>query len=153
MGPACRGLFLAAWVALVASAQRANAQTTTPSDGTSQQSQVPQASPSQPGDGGVFGAQTSVPAALRHEDALENPVLEQADEDDKVTSLESRVVFKYNHAAFDGSSRGLLTAWLRMSPGSNRSGQTRNAETGSISPCDLTENRCPLAGLVPIGWH
>ena len=46
------------------------------------------------------------PAATSHEDALENPVLEQADEDDKVTSLESRVVFKYNHAAFDSSSRG-----------------------------------------------
>ena len=71
-----------------------------------------------------------MPTETSHEKALENPVLEQADEDDKVTSLESRVVFKYNHAAFDGSSRGLLTAWLRMSPGSNRSGQTRNAETG-----------------------
>jgi len=47
-----------------------------------------------------------MPTATSHEKALENPVLEQADEDDKVTSLESRVVFKYNHAAFDGSSRG-----------------------------------------------
>ena len=118
MGPACRGLFLAAWVALVASAQQANAQATRPSDSTSQPSQfsqAQQASAQQPGSGCLSGAQTPMPTAPSHEEALENPVLEQADEDDKVTSLESRIAFKYNHAAFAGDSRGdyLRLEWVQ----------------------------------------
>ena len=56
-----------------------------------------------------------MPTAPSHEEALENPVLEQADEDDKVTSLESRIAFKYNHAAFAGDSRGdyLRLEWVQ----------------------------------------
>jgi Putative MetA-pathway of phenol degradation len=50
-----------------------------------------------------------------HEDALENRVLEQADEDDKLTSLESRIAFKYNHAAFNDGSGGefLRVEWVQ----------------------------------------
>jgi hypothetical protein len=109
-GSACCGLFLAAWVALLVSAQPANAQTSALSDGAAlQQSRAGQAqqpSPQLPGTGSSSGAQTSVPAAPSQEEALENPVLEQADEDDKVTSLESRVALKYNRATFDSGSKG-----------------------------------------------
>jgi hypothetical protein len=116
--PTCCGLFLAAWVALLASAQQANAQASTPSDDASQPSQFPQAqqaSPQQPGSASSPGTQTSVPAPPGQEDTLENPVLEQADEDDKVTSLESRIAFKYNHATLNGSSRGdfLRLEWVQ----------------------------------------
>jgi hypothetical protein len=56
-----------------------------------------------------------VPAALRHEDALENPVLEEADEEEKVTELKSRVAFTYDYAGFGGGSSGncLRLEWVQ----------------------------------------
>jgi hypothetical protein len=111
-------LFLAVWVALVASVQRASAQTSAPSDGAPPQPQghqAQQSSPQQPGSASSPETQTSVPAPPGREDALENPLLEQADEDDKVNSLESRIAFKYNHATLNGSSRGdfLRLEWVQ----------------------------------------
>ena len=114
--PTCCGLFFTAWVALVASTQRANAQTSTPSDGASQQSKFPQAqaSPQQPGSASSLGTQTSVPGPPGHEDALENPLLEQADEDEIVTNVESRIAFTYDHAGFNEGSSGdyLRLEWV-----------------------------------------
>jgi hypothetical protein len=119
-GLACCSVFLAAWVALLTSAQQANAQTSAPSGDLTapQQSQFPQAqqaSPQLPASGSPSGAQTSLPSAPSQEDALENPVLEQADEDDKVTGLESRIAFTYDYAGFDGGASGdyLRFEWVQ----------------------------------------
>jgi hypothetical protein len=117
--PTCCGLSLAAWIALAASAQPANAQTSAPSDSRAQQqSQFPQAqqaSPQLPASGSPSGAQTSLPSAPNQEDALENPVLEEADEDDEVTGLESRIAFTYDYAGFDGGASGdyLRLEWVQ----------------------------------------
>src|SRR5208283_1108340 len=72
-------------------------------------------------------AQAPAPAKPKPDDALDNPVIEQADEEQSITYLKSHVTFKYNHDEYDraraatanastGSSLSdLRDAWRRES--------------------------------------
>lgn len=88
----------------VASAQSGQA------SGTAKQ-QTPQ--PSAPASS--FPAQTSANAKASADDALENPVLEQADEEQSITYMQSHVTFKYNHDEYDEGASGdrVRIDWLQ----------------------------------------
>src|SRR5208283_2888952 len=51
-------------------------------------------------------AQAPAPAKPKPDDALDNPVIEQADEEQSITYLKSHVTFKYNHDEYDEGSSG-----------------------------------------------
>lgn len=59
---------------------------------------------SAPGD--PSGAQIPAAATQKPDDALDNPVLLRADEENIITYLNSRVIFKYNHDEYDGGASG-----------------------------------------------
>jgi hypothetical protein len=67
-------------------------------------------------------AKTSAPATRSTDDALENPVLEQADEGDNITYMQSRVAFKYNHDEYNGGASGdrVRVDWLQSLGSSQR---------------------------------
>jgi len=81
-----------------------------------------QASPQQPSSAGSLGEQTSAHATPSPDDALDNPVLEQADEERNITYMQSHITFKYNHDEYDGGSSGDLVQvdWLQSFASSNR---------------------------------
>ena len=56
----------------------------------------------QPVNNSSSGSQPSSSAAPRQETALDNPVLEQADEERNIISIQSRLSFTYDHDACDG---------------------------------------------------
>jgi len=67
---------------------------------------VPQGSPQQSGPAGSSGTQNPTTANPGQQDALDNPLLEQTDEERNITYMESHVSFKYRHDAFDGGASG-----------------------------------------------
>src|SRR5271157_1689383 len=71
---------------------------------------------------GSLGEQTSAHATPSPDDALDNPVLEQADEERNITYMQSHITFKYNHDEYDGGSSGDLVQvdWLQSFASSNR---------------------------------
>ena len=87
----------------------ARAQEPPPSDPQAQQ--VP---PQQSPGASATAAQTPAHATPSPDDAFDNPVLEQADEA-RITYMQSRVTFKYNHDEYDGGSSGDLVEvdWLQ----------------------------------------
>lgn len=64
--------------------------------------------PQQSGPAGSAGAQSPAPANPVKEDAIDNPILEQADEERNITYMESHVAFKYRHDESMGARAGLL---------------------------------------------
>jgi len=82
--------------------------------------QEQQASPQQ--SASSSGAQTSAHAIPSPDDALTNPVLEQADEERNITYMQSHLTFKYNHDEYDGGASGDLVQvdWLQSFGPSSR---------------------------------
>lgn len=68
------------------------------------------------------GKQNPVPTRSATQDALDDPILEQADEERNITYMESHVAFKYRHDEFDGGSSGdsYKTHWLQSFGPHNR---------------------------------
>lgn len=62
----------------------------------------PQGSPQQPASSGSSGKLNSTPATPGQEDALVNPVLEQADAERNITYMQSHIEFEYNHDELKG---------------------------------------------------
>jgi len=102
---------------LAAAPQTALAQEPTTSD-----PQLRQVSSQPPATATPSGAQTTVPAKPRPDDALDNPVLKQAEEEDIITDIESHVMFKYNHDEYDGGASGerVRIDWLQAFGPANR---------------------------------
>lgn len=69
-----------------------------------------------------MGAQNPARANPAQQDALENPILEQDDEERNITYVESHVTFEYRHDEFDGGSNGdsFKTEWLQSFGPSHR---------------------------------
>lgn len=88
--------------------------------------QMPGTSPAgssrQSGSAGSVGAQNPARANPAQQDALENPILEQDDEERNITYVESHVTFEYRHDEFDGGSNGdsFKTEWLQSFGPSHR---------------------------------
>ena len=82
--------------------------------------QAQQASPQQ--SASSSGAQTSAHAKPSPDYALDNPVLEQADEERNITYMQSHLTFKYNHDEYDGGANGDLVQvdWLQSFGPSSR---------------------------------
>jgi len=72
--------------------------------------------------GSPSGAQTSAPATASTDHALDNPVLDQADEERNITYMRSHVTFKYNHDEYDAGASGnrVEIDWLQSFGPSNR---------------------------------
>jgi len=93
-------VFLIVFASIVVVPRNARAQEPPASDPQAQQPPKP------PVGANPSGAQTTTPANPSPGDALDNPVLKQADEEDIVTYIQSHVTLKYNHDEFDGGASG-----------------------------------------------
>lgn len=72
-------------------------------------------SPQQAGTAGASQTQNPTPANPTQPDALDNPILEQADEERNITYMESHVAFKYRHDDLDSgvSADSFKFHWLQ----------------------------------------
>jgi len=122
--------------------------------------QVPQATPRQPAGASSSGAQTSGHATPSPDDALDNPVLEQADEERSITYMGSRVTFKYDHDEYDGGSSGDRgrVGWLqsfgpsgRMAAGIELPVMHFNGGNGEPSGNGLGDIKLELRGMLGKG--
>ena len=89
-------VFLIVFASIVVVPRNARAQEPPASDPQAQQPPKPSATAN------PSGAQTSPLATTHPDDALDNPVLEQEDEEQSITYMQSHVTFKYNHDEFEG---------------------------------------------------